>query len=290
MNSPSWLGALPLLPSLLLHSTCTPTTSAAAASSFLRTRSPHFSDALELPLHVLLLLRHRLLLLRRPLLLLLLLFLLHPLPSSFFLPLDACFSSLFGSSSSVRFVSSSSSTSPESYSFPFHYSLTDTFRRGVDANSRCCSVSRYRRIDLKSKPRRFFKGIGSWSRLVQHSLLLPLPRRYLLALVLLLFDLFLLLYLSMMLLPLIVAKKAAGALAGGILVLPPGSCILRVRQRANCPSLPRLDYPHFYSIRLKQKYYLFFICIDSQNSIFMERFIIILNYIHYARKLFFLNC
>lgn len=37
--------------------------------------------------------------------------------------------------------------------------------------------------------------------------------------------------------------EEAGALAGGILVLPPGSCILRTRQRAGCPSLPRLDFP-----------------------------------------------
>lgn len=46
-----------------------------------------------------------------------------------------------------------------------------------------------------------------------------------------------------MLLPmLMISRTEAGALADGILVLPPGSCILRARQRAKCPSLPRLDF------------------------------------------------
>lgn len=45
-----------------------------------------------------------------------------------------------------------------------------------------------------------------------------------------------------MLLPLMITRREAGILACGILVLPPGSCILRARQRAKCPSLPRLDF------------------------------------------------
>lgn len=106
-------------------------------------------------------------------------------------------------------------------------------------------MTRCRRLVLVSQRRFLLRRRGSFSGLFllflkslplfvpgpSFSLLcLPLPLRFFVTV-------------DTMLLPLMITRTEAGDLAGGILVLPPGSCILRARQRARCPSLPRLDFP-----------------------------------------------